>query len=377
MIKRGLLAWLSGLLLSTGMATAQDVHWRTDYQQARREAQEQNRPLLLDFGTENCLWCKKLDSTTFRVPAIVAALNGRFIPLKIDATKEAVLTQALQVQNFPTLVLAAPDGRILDLLEGFQEAGPLMERLQRILAAVGDPAWMTRDYQEAVKAIATSDYARAIALLKTVTEDGQQRPIQLKARQLLQDLEHQAGDRLARAQHLDAQGQTAEALTTLADLQRFFAGTPAAVEGGRLLASLTSRTKVKTIARPQQARELLAQAREDYRNGQYACCLDRCETLSADFADLPESGEAQQLTNEIKANPEWLQSACDQMTHRLGSLYLSLADTRLAKGQLHEAALALERVVQIAPGTRQAHAAQLRLATLQERAAWKTEPKKP
>src|SRR5438552_3978122 len=58
--------------------------WRTDYNAARREATEKKRPLLLDFVTENCFWCKKLDSTTFRDPAIVALLNEQFIPIRID-----------------------------------------------------------------------------------------------------------------------------------------------------------------------------------------------------------------------------------------------------------------------------------------------------
>ena len=32
-------------------AIAQEVEWRTDYNKARQEAVEKNRPLVLDFGT--------------------------------------------------------------------------------------------------------------------------------------------------------------------------------------------------------------------------------------------------------------------------------------------------------------------------------------
>src|SRR5439155_2447315 len=157
-------------------------------------------------------------------------LNEQFIPLKVDAQRDPRLTEALRIQSYPTLVLAAPDGKILGTLEGYMEAGRLHDHLQRVLVALGNPEWMARDYQEAAKAIAASDYARAIALLKSIAQDGQNLPAQIKARQLLQDLEQQAANQLARARQLDEKGQTEEAAALFAELLRVFAGTQAAAE---------------------------------------------------------------------------------------------------------------------------------------------------
>ena len=64
---------------------------------------------------------------------------------------------------------------------------------------------------------------------------------------------------------------------------------------------------------------------------------------------LPEAAEAVQLAAEIKSNPEWAKQACDQMSDRLGVLYLALADTWLKKGQPQQAVFYLERVVQNFP----------------------------
>ena len=50
---------------------------------AREEALENNKPLLIDVGTDNCHWCKQLDATTFRDPAIAALVNERYVPLKV------------------------------------------------------------------------------------------------------------------------------------------------------------------------------------------------------------------------------------------------------------------------------------------------------
>jgi thioredoxin-like negative regulator of GroEL len=352
------------------------VHWRHDYNAARREAAEKNLPLVLDFGTENCFWCKKLDATTFRDPAVARLLSERFIPLKIDAEREATLARMLHIESYPTVVLAATDGKILGTVVGYQDATRFHETLQRALAGVSNPEWMVRDYDIAAKAIAGSDYARAVALLKSIGEDGKSRPVQVKARQLLQDLEQQAAGRLARARQLSDKGQSSEAVETLTEMLRVFAGTQAAAEAGQLLSSLASSTEIKTQQRSRRARELLAQAREDYRTQQYLCCIDRCEVLAASYGDLPEGAEAAQLAAEIKNNPAWMQNACDNLSDRLGGLYLSLAETWVKKGQPQEAMSCLERVVRSFPNSRQAEVAQARLFQLQGRPTQQAEFKK-
>src|SRR5262245_43267412 len=292
-------------------ARCQEVEWLTDYNRARQEATETNRQLLLDFGTEACFDCKKLDATTFRDPAVVSLLNKSFVPLKIDAEKNAALADVLRVERFPTLVLAAPDGKILATQEGYVEAARCNELLRRALASATNPEWMTRDYQEAVKAIAASDFARAVALLRSVIDDKGNRPVQQKARQVLNDLEQQAAGLLARAkQHVD-KGQTDEAVARISELVRSYAGTQAATEGGRMLSTLAGAPEIKNQQRTKRAAELLAQAREEYRTQQFLACLDRCDDLMAGYADLPEGADATQLAAQIKNNPEWMKQVCE------------------------------------------------------------------
>src|SRR5438270_2814606 len=155
------------LLVLPHAGQAQEVQWRTDYNAARKEAQQKNLPLVLEFNTDNCFWCKKLEATTFREPVITGLLNERFVPLKVDAVLNSALTETLRIQSFPTIVLAAPDGKILGTLEGYLEGARFQEHLQRVLAGLSNPEWMQRDYLDATKAIAAADYARAFALLKS------------------------------------------------------------------------------------------------------------------------------------------------------------------------------------------------------------------
>src|SRR5207247_10215408 len=107
------------------------VKWRYDYAAARHEAENSGRPLLLDIGSENCVFCVKLDNTTFRDPAIVALLNEHFVPLKVHGPDNRSLIEYLRIESYPTIVLAAPDSKILVTLGGYQDAAQLHDYLQR------------------------------------------------------------------------------------------------------------------------------------------------------------------------------------------------------------------------------------------------------
>lgn len=344
---------------------APEVRWRTDYAGALKEAQDKNLPLVVDFGTVNCYWCKKLDESTFRDPRIIRLLNERYIPLKVDGEKEPTLVQLLRITGYPTVVLASPDKRILNTMEGFQEAEKFHDQLQRALATLTPTDSMTRDLQIAAKSSASGDYARAIPVLRGLLDDVKAKPIHPQAAKLLQELEQKASERLTSAKAQHAKGKTADAVETLTETMRLFPGLEASKTAATTLAALAKPPEVQVEHRTKRARELITQAKDFYQTKDYIPCLDRCELLLNGYGDLPESQEANRLATEIKSNPDWLQGACDTMADRLGSLYLTLADSLLKRGESQRAEFYLQRVVQAFPGSRHAESAQIRLTQLQ------------
>jgi thioredoxin-like negative regulator of GroEL len=344
---------------------AKEIRWRSDYGTALREAQEKNLPLLIDFGTVNCYWCKKLDETTFRDARIIGIINERFIPLKIDGEKEVTLVQVLRIVSYPTLVVAAPDKRIVDSLEGFQDSEKLNDRLQRALASLAPSDWMLRDLQNATRWTSGGDFARAIPVLRTLLEDARAKPLHPQAAQLLQEIEQKAAQRLAHARQMQEKGQLPEAVEALTETMRLFPGLESGKTAATMLAQMVKTPDAQNQHRSKRARDLLAQARDFYQTKDFIPCLDRCELLLSTYGDLPESQEAVKLSTDIKNNPDWLQGACDLMGDRLGGLYLSLADSLLKRGDPQRATYYLQRVIQAFPGSRQAESAQIRLSQLQ------------
>jgi thioredoxin-related protein len=285
-------------LMAAGTVSAQEVQWRYDYTAARREAKEKQRPIVMDFGTSNCFWCKKLDASTFRDPGIVRQLNEQFIPLKIDAEREPGLAQTLRIQSYPTLVFAAPDGRILGSHEGFVDVARFTQQLTR-------------------------------ALKESASAPGVPTPL--------------PSPRLA----------AAAAPAVPADQSRCIVRTTAPPAACDLPAPAP------------QARELLSLAQQDYGQRRFFSCLDRCTQLATVYPDSPEAAEARQLATRIKNDPALAQQLCEQLVDQAGELYLAQAESALRANDHQRAALYLERVVQVSPGTQNAQVARRYLDRLQ------------
>jgi thioredoxin-related protein len=350
-----------------GVVHGSGVVWKGDYAVARKEAFEKGKPLVIVFSGENCVWCRKLETNTLRDAGVAAALAERFVCLKVDGDREVNLTQALRVQSYPTTVIAAPDGKILATIDGYSDAAKFLEQLNRVAPPVLTPTpdWMIHDFQEAARAVAISDYSRAIVLLKELSKDGGDRAIQVKARTVLGDLEQQANVQLTLAKALYQKGRGQEAVDVLSDLMRSYSGTRAASDSTVLLTNIAAKPEVREGLRVRRARELLTQAKDDYTSHQFLNALERCEILTASYSDLSEGEEAKKLTTAIQDNPEFLAKACEALNHRTGAMYLALAESWVKKGQPEQAVVCLERVLQIAPGSRPAEAAQIRLTQLQ------------
>jgi thioredoxin-related protein len=351
------------LALPRSAPAADPVVWRTDYNAARKEAADKGLPLLVVVGTENCFYCKKLEAGPCRDAAVVGQLVNNFIPLKIDASRDPNLARALKVQLYPTIVFAGPDGKIHAFVEGYIDADRLAEHLKRTGTAVSTTDWAARDFEQASRALASGDYPRAVTLLKGITREVGEKPIGAKSQQVLDDVERIAAAKLTRAKDLEQRGFTQEAIDTLAETVKTYAGTLAAGDAATMMTGLAAKPEIQDKLRLRAARDLLAVAKEDFRLGRFFDCLVKCEQLAV-FSDLPEGKEAVALAGDVKSNPERLAAVCEQMNQRTATMYLTLADSWVAKGQTAEALACYEKVTRLCPNSRSGDLALAQLAKL-------------
>lgn len=357
------------LLFAAHTASAQEaapeLKWRKEYNSARKEAQDKGVPLLIDFISNPCPWCVRMDEETLKSPAVSALLSTKFVALKINYTDgDKGLANMLGISSFPTIVIAGPDGKLLSTVVGFKNAADFMPILQTALSQVTPQEWMQKDLAQAEKWIGVGDYARAIPALKTLIEEGKGRPAQSEAQKLLADLEKKAEANLDKAKQLQDAGDSAKAVELITETMRTFPGLQSTQQATEMLTRMAVASDLRSKERGKRAQELLQQARDFYKNKEYIPCLDRCEILLTGFGDLAEGQEGALLASEIKNNPDWLQNAADTMGERLGGVYLALADSLLKRGQPDRATFYLNRVVTAFPGSRLAESAQIRLEQL-------------
>jgi thioredoxin-related protein len=360
---------LACALLSVHATTsfAQDaIQWRSSYIEARKEAEAKNLPLFIDFVKVNCPPCTRMEQTTFRDPRIVRTLNEKFVPLRINESDDPKVVGLLQVDRFPTIILADPDGRNRKDAVGYQEADSLHDQLQQVVSRLTPPDTMQRDLANAQTWEAAGDYPRAIAALRMILTDETGRPAQKTARALLDKIELRAADSLAKGRELQTKGKLAEAVEALTDTQKMYVGLQASRDALELISKIEqANVEFRNAQRSKRAQEMLALAEGYYKSKEYMPCLHFCDKILANFGDMPEGQKAFLLADEIKRNPEWLQGASDAAEDRLGSLWLATADSYLKRGEYAKTEFYLKRTIQALPGTRYAESAQIRLTQLQ------------
>ena len=114
-------------------AVAADVAWRKNVDEAMSESVRENKPMLVMISAGWCGHCHKMLRQTFPNPAVSARVNGRFVPVLIDADRDSELVEKLKIQGMPTLLIVGPDRKILGRISGFQSAAQLDAKLALII----------------------------------------------------------------------------------------------------------------------------------------------------------------------------------------------------------------------------------------------------
>ncbi len=78
-----------GLLLISFTLSAQDINWLSLEQAEAEMKKSPEKPLFIDFYTDWCGWCKKMDGSTFKESEVVKHINDNYIPVKFDAESKS------------------------------------------------------------------------------------------------------------------------------------------------------------------------------------------------------------------------------------------------------------------------------------------------
>jgi uncharacterized protein YyaL (SSP411 family) len=94
------------------------VHWEPWDEQALARARAEDKPILVSIGYSACHWCHVMERESFEDPAVAAAMNERFVCIKVDREErpdvDAVYMEAVQAMTgrggWPLNAFLTPEG---------------------------------------------------------------------------------------------------------------------------------------------------------------------------------------------------------------------------------------------------------------------------
>jgi thiol:disulfide interchange protein len=113
---------------------ASAVAWEKDLAAALgRAGAEGKKVVMVDFYTDWCGWCRKLDETTLADPAVQSTLK-RLVAVKLDAERGGRRdAEHYGVEGFPTVLFLDVKGAEVARIPGYLPPGEFLEELNDVL----------------------------------------------------------------------------------------------------------------------------------------------------------------------------------------------------------------------------------------------------
>ena len=155
--------------LSVSAQTSEKIKWYTIDEALKLNATAP-RKILIDFYTDWCGWCKKMDAETFNHPVIAKYINKNFYPVKFDAESSAPVkfgehtfvnqgsggsrksthqfATSLGVKGYPTVAYLTDDLKIISVILNYYTA----ENIEPLLHFIVEEKYQSTNFEDYEKA---------------------------------------------------------------------------------------------------------------------------------------------------------------------------------------------------------------------------------
>ena len=121
-MKKLVLLFLILSIFACKASVAKSIEWTWEIDKAMADAKKLNKPVLINFTTDWCSWCKKMDADTYTNQKVIEKANN-FISLKVNPEKGSVQSEfakRYQVTGYPTILFIDSNYRVLHRVGGYQ-----------------------------------------------------------------------------------------------------------------------------------------------------------------------------------------------------------------------------------------------------------------
>jgi thioredoxin-related protein len=146
----------------TAISLHAEKQW-TGFDAGFAEAAKSGKPVIIDFYTDWCVWCKRMDKDVFSRNDVSERLAKDFVTIRIDAESNSVITykgtkttprkftEQMRVQGYPTLIFYDAKGTPLTALPGYVDAKMFMVFLDYVKKGYYSKISFEQYYKNTVK----------------------------------------------------------------------------------------------------------------------------------------------------------------------------------------------------------------------------------
>jgi len=113
------------------------VVWREFSDAVFEQAARENKYVLLHMAAVWCHWCHVMERTTYRDPAVLALIEQRYIPVRVDQDARPDLSYRYERWGWPATIMFDKDGNEIFRRQGYQPPELFAKLLQ---AVIDDPS---------------------------------------------------------------------------------------------------------------------------------------------------------------------------------------------------------------------------------------------
>lgn len=129
-----------GTILGLSVKADDRVTFQPDFASAQALATQTNRLLVVHFWAPWCEPCLRMEHDVLSAPGLGAALEKRFVLVKVNRDRDPELAEQLGVRYLPTDVVLSPDGKVVGRLPASLTPQDYLTRLHQMAAGGGESA---------------------------------------------------------------------------------------------------------------------------------------------------------------------------------------------------------------------------------------------
>jgi thioredoxin-related protein len=112
-------------------SSAHAISWHRNLNSALRASSSRGKPVLVDFYTDWCGWCKKMDKDTYS-HAGVKKEAANFICVKVNGDKNRDLVRKYNIKAYPTTLFLNSKGVAIERVRGYVPPSRFLPKMKAI-----------------------------------------------------------------------------------------------------------------------------------------------------------------------------------------------------------------------------------------------------